>query len=478
MVLPKHTRHIKPVRLLALATLILTVTLSVAPHSANAATTNQYKTILGKETGMVLAREIPASLPLARETYWFWAHTFKLSKRFYPYTIYWNQRGIQGFNNTIYPDDTDVYYFVKDVLKDAETVSIGSALQLEGYEKKVNLILRYYTGRYTYADDHIYFGGDDTAVYIGDYDLKIDPTDQNKLAEKIMNFIKTNYPTIYDLLLRVSDGLESIETRDANINALDNATELEIRFTENITELGLSAIVRLRAILVDDNIVKISVLVLADVYKKGGAEWIRDFSNEVLDYVNMRILEKAKDAGVGVVPMNQSVRKNSINYNLWFYLNGTPIYLGVAGQLTAGIVLFDEVGDDGRGEFSIIFVDETPYLLKVLRQERRGFSITEDKALKVAGLEGKETELRKVWMLTSDGLTPAYIIRYSDEFGAHVKVVDASTGAVIYSSDGSLGTDSPAIGPYPGSCVWAMAGVAAAVGVGAAAVMLWRHWKH
>lgn len=127
--------------------------------------------------------------------------------------------------------------------------------------------------------------------------------------------------------------------------------------------------------------------------------------------------------------MNQSVRRNSINYNLWFRLNGTPIYLGNAGQLTAGIASFDEIG-----ESSMIFIDETPYLLRVMRQERRGFRITEDSALEVAGLEDKETEVRKVWMLTSNGLTPAYIITYSDEYGAHVKVVDASTGEILYSS--------------------------------------------
>lgn len=65
-----------------------------------------------------------------------------------------------------------------------------NGLQLEDCEKRINLILRHYTERYAHADDHIYFGGDDTAVYIGYYELKTYPADQDKLYEKITSLMK------------------------------------------------------------------------------------------------------------------------------------------------------------------------------------------------------------------------------------------------------------------------------------------------
>ncbi len=150
-------------------------------------------------------------------------------------------------------------------------------------------------------------------------------------------------------------------------------------------------------------------------------------------------------------------------------INEVTVYLGAAGVAYTGIQVFDRIEKDGSGYLAFGIVD-VPYLLSTIKNagELKGFLISEEDTVKKLGPSGTKLKVMKVYALMPQGLVPAYIVSYSDELGGHTRVVDASTGEVLYSSDGGLGSAFPA--PYLTLDVLTMAGIitAAAVGVGVA----------
>ncbi len=447
MILPKHTRHIRPAKLLALATLILTVTLSVAPHTVNATTTNQYKAILGEEGALVSLGPIPPipPLPLPRETIWFWAwrtalnsmlnelqlegkyvskfdvlyeisnhpdydpdwlksevisainstpansnlimfghmgpdnyvpyrflwaylatsfnpiplewavpgdvivytsdvnlvtlskpvselpglivligcsslpddavesnstwaHTFKLSKWFYPYTIYWNQRGIQGFNNTIKYTDTQILEFIDKALEYATYLPMGIALSRAGQDTGVNVVLEYYTGRYTYVVDYLDFAGSVTAVFVGDYNLSIDPTLDNEAAEKVIGYIKMKYPLVYLYLANISDGLIYSRSRETllHLPGFGSVIELKMKFKKNMSTIGVEIVTWLDAYLWNDNIIKFDITSVVKTRDNNGARWAREIGEEVLSLINETVIPALERSGLNVSIVDQS----------------------------------------------------------------------------------------------------------------------------------------------------------------------------
>ena len=176
--------------------------------------------------------------------------------------------------------------------------------------------------------------------------------------------------------------------------------------------------------------------------------------------------------------MDRSRPPNKIDYTVIPYIDDVPVYLGAQGTAYVSSLVIDRLEE--RGYLTFTFVDNTPYLQKILENAaptNNGFKLSENDALRSIGLEGKKAKVIKAWALLPQGLTPTYIVRYSDDAGEQVRVVDASTGAVLYSSDGGLGgVVAPLAGVGQGLNTAVIIVAAAAASV-IAASLLWRRLR-
>ncbi len=403
-----------------------------------------------------------------------WAHTFKLSKRFYLYTIYWNQRGILGFNNTFRYGDTQILEFVSKALEYAQTEEIGQALIDAGQEKGINVALVYYTGRYTYSREYYAVGGEDTAVYVGDYSLTIDPSLDNEVAEKVVGYIGLKYPVLYDLLSAISDGLVRLKVEDTLLHfpGFGSVTELDMKFDKNITDIGARVIVWVSAYLWKGEIIKFSITTHILPWNHSGADWVRSMARDVVSIINKEVAPMISKAGLRPELINRSKSSKEINLMIVPYIDNMPVYLGASGWAYVSTLVHDHIYENGTGYLAFTFVDNTPYLLKHPVPRGDKFRLSKDDILEALDIKNRNVTIehvRKGWALLPEGLVPAYIVSYSDGLGGHTRVVDASTGEVLYSSDGGLGTAPgvDALARVPNVSLWVGSGavaIAAAVG--------------
>lgn len=382
------------------------------------------------------------SLPdYAVNTDFSWAHTFKLSTRFYPYTIYWNQRGILGFNNTISYTDTAVLSFISKVLDYSTSMAIGDAIRRAGEESRVNVVLEYYTGRYTHSTDNFDYGGGDTAVFVGDYYLTVDPTFDTDVAERVIGYIRTRYPLLYSLLSNVSDGLIYVRAGKTPLNfpGFGQVTQLEMKFRKNMTEPDAEVFVWLSAYLWNDNILSLSITMVIKPHNSEAADWARELGDKTTKILEKTVIPSLMEKGLNPEVLNRSKPPDEIDLMVVPKIGNVTVYVGGEAPAYTAVQIFDRVGLKNLNYLTIGFTD-TPYLTNVvIGNSTKGFMIPKMEAIKSLGLGNAKPEIIKAYAIMPQGLVPAYIIRYSDDAGAHIRVVDASTGTVLYSSDGNLG---------------------------------------
>ncbi len=403
-----------------------------------------------------------------------WAHTFKLSTRFYPYTIYWNQRGILGFNNTINYNDTTVLPFINNVLDYSTTVAIGDAIKRAGEESRVNVVLEYYTGRYSYVTNYFEYGGEDTAVFIGDYNLTIDPTFDNEVAEKVIGYVKTKYPLLYSLLSNVSDGLMYVRAEKTLLDfpGFGQVTQLEMKFKKNMTDPDAEVTLWLSAYLWNDNILSLSITTVIKPHNSEAVDWARALGDKTTEIIEKTVIPSLKEIGLNLEVLNRSKPPHEIDLMVVPEIGNVTVYIGGSAPAYTAVQIFDRTGVNDLNYLMIGFTD-TPCITNVVRESNaRGFKVSEDDVIRSLGLSNAEPKIIEAYAIMPQGLVPAYIVRWSDDAGAHVRVVDASTGAVLYSSDGGLGGAGAPISVPVAPNSLAVVGLAAAILVTVAGLVL------
>lgn len=374
-----------------------------------------------------------------------WLYAYKLSSLDKPYDYYWAGRAFVGFTTSIDGSEA-ILKFINITLYNSITKgeSIYEAVLDAAKDARINVYIVYFTSPTTYYYDLINYDSTYTAAFIGDKNTLIDPAPEEEVARKVADYLRDNFPTIYNDIL--SKGAAMKYARETyNLSIFKG---YEIKWVAGDSELEVTAYV-------DSNLDIASITVT--VKHRGDSVLLDKVWNDALAY-SEKIRDVLKNNGI---KFTYSVDTEHEPYAITLRelkYEGYPIIIST--YFGAGLTIT-------RYGRTVAIADDLFSLRNGAVKTLGNFSVGADDVAARAG--ASVSSVKKAWLLTAGGLYPVYLVRHYSGDEALYAIYDGVTGdpideeraALLGSAGGEEGSAGVAAGDVP-SVVWLAIVLAAA----------------